>query len=384
MRKFPKVHVGLLSFAVLISTLGLICLALLKQSKETTPKAMAKDGVVAPADIPIRVDPTVELFSVIYRLADINQYNEMELPRYVEEVREFFGGFQNHRAVQVVKELNQTHAINGNAPMDLAVRLTAPPYLELRTPVALALDDMDTRWDADILPVLIEAAQEFAMDTDFMAFFQAHQSLHESAVESLRFTLAETDVLPWFHEFFGGSPESYLVILGLLNGTCNYGSRVTHSGGATEFISMLGGIDPDQQGTPQYARSRFLPTLVHEFNHSYINPLVARHSEALRPSGESIFAHLQEGMNYWGYNHWYVMYYEYLVRAATVRYLEGNEGPGAAQREVRQDEQDGFPGLGKLAGLLREYELHRDQYPDLDAFMPRLVEFFQEMAEEMG
>ena len=344
----------------------------------------AAEGPVIQADLPIRVDPTVELFSVLYRLAGINQYTERELPGYVEEVEEYFGAYQDHPAIQVVKDLNESHAINGNAPMDLAVRLSVPPGLELRTPMAEALGDMDSRWDEAIVPVLLEAARTFAVDTDFMAFFQAHEAFYDSAVQSLAATLSETDMLPWFKQFFGAEPESYVVILGLLNGSCNYGSRVTHPDSAMEFTSMLGAIDPDRNGIPRYAQDRFVPTIVHEFSHSYINPLVDRHAEALRPSGEVIFSHLGEAMEYWGYNHWYVMYYEYLVRASTVRYLEVNDGARAVDRMVERDEEGGFVGVGELAGILADYEDHRDQYPDLDAFMPRVVEFFDLFAKAMG
>jgi len=380
MWKLAKDQRAILHSSLALLLLGLAGWALLREPDGSGDKAAS----LSRADLPIRVDPTVELFSVIYRLADIGQYTEMELPGYVEEVERYFGSFRDHASVQVARELDQSHAINGNAPMDLAVRLTAPPDLELRTPLAEALGDMDRRWDDAIVPVLLEAARTFAADTDFMTFFRGNEATYGSAVQSLQATLSQTDMLPWFQEFFGGEPESYVVILGLLNGSCNYGSRVTHPDGTVEFFSMLGAVDPDRNGIPRYARSRFVPTIVHEFSHSYINPLVDRHVEELQPSGEVVFAYLKEAMHHWGYDHWYVMDYEYLVRAATVRYLQASEGTGAAERAVRRDEEDGFVGLGELAGLLADYEAHRDRYPKLDAFMPRLVEFFEGLAKAMG
>jgi len=111
---------------------------------------------------------------------------------------------------------------------------------------------------------------------------------------------------------------------------------------------------------------------------------VDRHAQALRPSGEVIFSYLREAMEYWGYNHWYVMYYEYLVRAGTVRYLEVSDGVRAADRNVRQDEEGGFVGVGELADLMAEYEADRIRYPNLDAFMPRVQEFFEGLAGAMG
>ena len=146
---------------------------------------------------------------------------------------------------------------------------------------------------------------------------------------------------------------------------------------------MLGGLDPDRDGVPRYEQDRFIPTIVHEFNHSYVNPLVERHREAFRLAGEHIFSRLESNMTRWGYNHWYVMINEYLVRAGTIRYLRTREGRRAARRNISRDERAGFPQIGDLADLLSEYESDRERYPDLEAFLPRIVAFFDEMAEEM-
>jgi hypothetical protein len=286
--------------------------------------------------------------------------------------------------VVLAQEMNRTYAINGNAPMDLAVHLTPPPELELRSSVPLVLDDLDSRWSPDLIPPLLAAARDFARDTGFQAFFGAHRPFYEKAVSSLRTTLAGAEMLPWFQRFFGERPEDYVIVLGLLNGSCNYGSRVTFPDGRQEFVSMLGARYPDTGGIPTYPRERYIPTIVHEFNHSYVNPLVDKHRETLRGPGEALFTHLGDGLHRWGYDYWYVMLYEYLVRGATIRYLEANEGPDAAGAMARRDMRAGFPGITELSDLLAEYEADRVTYPDLEAFIPRLVAFFHELAGEVG
>lgn len=332
-------------------------------------------------EFPIRVEPTVELFSIIHRLAGTGQYDEVTLPEYVRDVWDHFGAFQDHPAVALAQEMSRSHSINGNAPMDLAVHVTPPPMLELRAPMELVLDDLDSRWSAEIIPPWLEAASAFARDTDFQSFFNAHESFYDQAVSSLRGTLAGTRMLPWFQEFYGSAPENYVQIIGLLNGTCDYGSRVTFPDGRMEAVSMVGAQDPDRDGIPQFSRSLFLPTIIHEFNHSYVNPMVDRNLEVLQPAGEALFPHLEETLARWGYNHWYVMVYEYLTRATTIRYLAAVEGPAAAELETNRDQEVGFWGVGELAGLLETYESDRSTHPDFESFLPRTVEFFQGMAD---
>jgi hypothetical protein len=191
-------------------------------------------------------------------------------------------------------------------------------------------------------------------------------------------------MLPWFSAFFGKAPDRYSIVLGLLNGSCNYGSRITFPDGSQEFVSLLGGLDPSRNGVPRYARSRYVPTIVHEFSHSHLNPLVDRNLGALKPSGEALFLLLAEDMHRWGYDHWYVMLYEYLVRASTLRYLAVAEGVEVAEAESLRDLRAGFPGTLDLAEVLGEYEADRVAYPNLQSFLPRLVDFFTELAESLA
>ena len=350
--------------------------------------AGSQSAVSVPASvrdpIPIQVDAAVEFFSVIHRLAGTGQYDENGLPTYVNEVWDHFGPYRDHPAVSLARMMNLENGINGNAPMDLAIHLTPPPELALRAPVELVLEDLDSRWKADLIPPLLEVARKFALDTDFQSFFKAHHPFYDQAVESLRSTLAGADMIPWFGSFFGEVPDRYTIVLGLLNGSCNYGSRVTFPDGSQEFVSMLGGLDPHPDGVPRFARQRYVPTIVHEFSHSYVNPLVDRNLEALRPAGETLFSLLEEDMHRWGYDYWYVMLYEYLVRASTLRYLTFAEGVETAESEALQDLRAGFPGTLDLAEILEEYEADRVAFPNLQAFLPRLVDFFAELADSLG
>jgi hypothetical protein len=327
------------------------------------------------------VDPRVELLSTIHRLAKTGQYDAFDLPDYTQDVETHFNPYKNHNAVRLAIKLRETHDLDGNSPMALAVYLTDPPGLKGRAPLIPPPDDLDSRWTEDAIPLFLEAAREFTIDTDFMMFFAAHQELYERAVENFSSTLKETRMLAWFEDFFGYKSDAYVIILGLQNGTCNYGASVTLPDGSREFNSLLGATRPDSHGAPQYPRAGYLPIIVHEFCHSYVNPLVDRHNEALRESGEILFPLHEDKMRRWGYNLWYVMFYEYLTRACVIRYLLVEEGRQAAEHKIQDDERAGFPVIRKLVEVLAEYAKQRSTFPTLDAFMPQVVAFFDEYAE---
>jgi hypothetical protein len=264
--------------------------------------------------------------------------------------------------------------------MSLAVFLSDPPGLEGRVALLPPPPALGRRWHPEVIPAFLKAAREFARDTDFMAFFNKHSDLYERSVQNLQRSLQDTNIRPWFQEFFGYQPENYIIILGLQNGLSNYGAYVLLDDGTWEFYSILGARHPDHLGAPQYRRSWALPIIIHEFCHSYVNPLVNRNLTRLRGSGERIFPHLKAKIRRWGYNFWHVMIQEYLVRACVLRYLAANEGTGAYEGMARYDERAGFPGIRGLAECLKTYEGAREKYPDLESYIPVIVRYFGELA----
>jgi len=61
-----------------------------------------------------------------------------------------------------------------------------------------------------------------------------------------------------------------------------------------------------------------------------------------------------------------------------VRYLSKHLGAESARREVALDRGSGFPWVGPLADTLLEYERDRSRYPTIEAFVPRVVAFFED------
>jgi hypothetical protein len=73
---------------------------------------------------------------------------------------------------------------------------------------------------------------------------------------------------------------------------------------------------------------------------------------------------------------------ESLVRACTVRYVKQYQGGEAAQQAIQSEKRKGFLWMQEMSDLLGEYEAHRDQYPTLEDFSPRLVTFFADYAKD--
>jgi hypothetical protein len=123
--------------------------------------------------IKVRVDPTVELFCTIHRLAKTGVDESHELPNYIRDIENYFAPFRNHRAVNMAKNLWETHHINISALSTLVVYLGDPPELIPLNQLDPLPSELDSRWTVDVIPEFIEAAREFSRDSEYMVFFTA-------------------------------------------------------------------------------------------------------------------------------------------------------------------------------------------------------------------
>jgi hypothetical protein len=328
----------------------------------------------------VSVDPRVELLSLIFRLAGNHEYNQARVPSYAQEAENQFGGFREHHVVQLARELQETRGVSYDACMGMAVHLTDALDPKLRIPLKPWPESLDQRWTASGAEQFLAAAREFIKDTDFQKFIKGHQSLYETTETRLKTMIERQGHLEWFGAFFGERPRAaFTVIPGLLNGGCCYGPHFRDPKGNEELYCVLGVWQTDAAGLPEFSGAVF-DTVVHEFTHSYANQIIDRHLDELRPAGDKLFPAVSQRMEAQAYGEASTMLRESLVRACGVRYVRDYRGAAAARRVIEKEKQAGFLWMQELPDLLGEYEAHRDKYPTLETFAPRLVSFFNDYA----
>ena len=334
--------------------------------------------------VPISVDPAVELVCVIYRLAEMPQYDVNALPRYIRKIEEHFGPHRDHPAVALAREFRQSYRINGSAPMALAVYLTAPPELNGRVPLSPRPEDLDPRWTEEAIARFREAARAFSRDTRFQEFWDGHEELYARSEKALKESLEGHEITPWLQDFFDVKADAYTVIVGMQIGRGNYGMRRTREDGSAEFLSIIGASSPSRwSGVPRFDESWLIRTVVHEFAHPFVNPIVHGNEELLKEVGEKLHAHLKDHMMRQGYSTWQHLWHEYLVRAVVLRHLHHSGGEAGIPKLIEKDELQGFPKTELLAAALAEYEADRKNYPTLDHFLPRAVDCLEEILRSL-
>jgi predicted Ser/Thr protein kinase len=341
----------------------------------------------SPASTPplrVMVDPRVELISIIFRLAGNPEYNQGRVESYTADVKKQFGAFREHPAVKLARRAYNTRGVSTDAPMSMAAHLADAYEGRAQIPLDPRPKSLDRRWTGNDASNFLAATRQFVKDTSFREFFEQHRPLYETTESRMRALMKRQGHMEWFDGYFGARPQaSYTVALGLLNGYDNYGTSCRDSEGNEELFCILGVSETDAQGCPKF-RDDMLRIVAHEFCHSYANPIIDRHTKELELAGKKLFQLVATKMRSIGYHNGHTLLYESLVRACVIRYVRHYDGALAAWRVIQEQKRHGFLWIEELSDLLEEYEAHRDQYPTLEKFSPRLVAFFNADAEKLA
>jgi hypothetical protein len=138
----------------------------------------------------------------------------------------------------------------------------------------------------------------------------------------------------------------------------------------------------DEKGLPVFADD-FLPTIIHEFNHSFINHLVRAREKQFLPSGEKVYQPVADKMAKLAYGNWKTAIIESIVRAAVVRYLFDRGEFEKASAELVNERNKGFLWIDELFVLLGTYENNRTAYPTFRSFLPVLEGYCVDLSKRI-
>jgi Domain of unknown function (DUF4932)/Bacterial Ig-like domain len=329
-----------------------------------------------------RVDERVELLSIVFRLANNFEYNMNTLPAYSSDIDRYFLPYRTHPAVQMAHKLAEKNDVGFDAVMAMAISLSSPP--ELKPLVPFTADIPDKRWGTDVekfLPLL----RDFYRDTRFSDFNTAHQAMYRLAEERFAAALGMVH-FDWYPHFYGDAPDlAYHLVLGMNNGGGNYGPRLVHPDGGMDLFSIIGCWTQDDAGNPTYPPDEgYLSTIIHEFNHSFVNPTVAEHWKKFQ-GAEQIFAYVAPQMQQMAYGSAQTMVDESLVRAAVIIYFQdAGEGNRENLKRIREEQRNGFFWMDQLVDSLKRYESMRAKYPTFTSYIPQIALFYSELAPHIA
>lgn len=332
-----------------------------------------------------QVNENVELMSILSRMADFTEYHMDMAGQYIKDMDNYFKNNTEHIAVQYMKELRDKYGISYDAVMSMAVHLK-----KQEGTFSLIEEDtskLDDRWTDVDKEKFLSYLNDFYNDTKFNEFFKAHNDIYKKGIKSFQDNVTSSFNADWYSNFYGNEPqENYTIIIGFCNGGGNYGVTRQLKGRKKDVFAIVGYF-VNEEDVPMYNK-RYLPTLIHEFNHSFINHYLdenkyPEHVKQLEAAANALYMNSLMSMSQQAYGSWQTMINESLVRAAVICYMLDNEFEKEDIRNVLLEQvQRNFRWMPELVTLLRKYEKKQSKYGNFENFYPNVISFFKEYAQQ--
>ncbi|MDQ6902582.1 MAG: DUF4932 domain-containing protein [Bacteroidota bacterium] len=284
-------------------------------------------------NIKSQVDKRVELLSIIFRLAGNKEYNDNFAKTYVADIDKHFNKFKNDSLIQFARQLHENDGIGYEAVMTFAVCLIFQNNHFVFEKNFKS--DLDKRWKEKDALKFLSLLNSFYIKSSFTEFFNDENEYYSIITTSLNNTL-KTFNTSWFYKYFGKiTEEQFNIVVGCGNGGGNYGVK-NHN---KEIFAIIGSETFNDSGFPIFRTQDCFPTIVHEFNHSFINPLLNNYemNETFRKSTTVLLDSMKNEMENQAYGDWQTLVNESLVRASVVRYLIDN---GAEEKVINAEIAD--------------------------------------------
>lgn len=326
------------------------------------------------------IDERVELMSVLARLAKYEEYTDSTFISYVTRIETYFAPFRNSEVVEVLQDLRDSTHLAYDGIMQMAVNLEIEG--DKLTPI-MDISQKDERWSSAFTSRFYRAINTFYSESDFHNWFQNNSVLYDSILDNTSF-ISNIDQ-EWFYKFFGSRNESsFRLILAPGNGYGNYGPSVDSKNGKTIY-SIIGCTEIDATGIPFFSEHAIIPTIIHEFSHSFVNPLIESQFDVFEKSSTELYTKTSTEMQKLAYGDSKALINESIVRACVIRYMMNHDyDPNEVKFGKIANKRIGFYWISELVELLGKYEKNRETYPKMTDFIVELNSFFEKTVKTIA
>lgn len=325
-------------------------------------------------ELEIRVDRRTELLAIIeiisnYRIKYPFLLEKYGNENYVLEIENQFKDFKNHKVIQLFNYLTLNYDFCFSTPIQL--------FLQLNEDFSLSVihdEPFKTKLQGDTKVLdLLSLLPIFAQEIDFNGYYKNNEHRYRKFIDNVKSQLTGLEIVKFMNNYYG-IENSKRFIVNLIPWR-TYGCYGTHNG--NELYTNLCCHHRSKTEDDIYPADdkifNYSSFLVHEFSHSFINPLTNKY--LLIQDDDPVFSDIRDKMAELGYRSNKAILNDHIVRAITLRYLFLHRTDiSYYNQQLETDENWGFSYIRNILQSLKTYENNRTQYKIMDDFYPLLIQ----------
>ncbi len=322
-------------------------------------------------DVRIQVLPELELFQILCQLSKTYQgLNTLDF-QYKADIKTGFDGYKDHPAVSVLRQIMDRHPAHNCIK---AYILNEEYQNNIEQLNLLRLENTAARLKA--VTELRAACQQFAKDTQFIAFFEKNRPYYEGKVQAVKAALAGLDLITSREAFWGIGKDQYRIVLALLERDIHSCWFTSNAQQHSLFIltpkfaingdAVFGNAETSDLQQGKLAACDYIYYgSGHEFGHSVVNPLTQAYETQITAL---LLAYEKSGQpNKMDFLN------ESILRTFTAYEFVQQGKMDVAQMILQGEAMNGYTYNEQLLSLLQEYDQNRNQYPSFKDYLPHLL-----------
>lgn len=324
-------------------------------------------------EIKVQINPCLELINSILLTS---RYNELTKPyigyglmtdtenEYTYSIKSFFQNYKNHKIYEVVENMIP-HGFTFSRPVEIALSLDSRD-LSIQFP----LSPLCIEYSGGILKIneLLELLKDFVKESNYFSFFESKSYFYDAYIKKANQTVRSNAFVSILENEFGKQQNSYnFVISSLMKG--NFGICFQNS--VTKKADIFSVFSSDD-----FSLSPAI--LLHEYSHSFINPLTEKYHDIVQKYQETyeILAKYKLPNYLSGYEGWEECVNEHLVRAMTIYILRKCQYTELADQLLNNDLYHGYRYIPQILEKYKYYDSNRNVYANFECYYPILLNVF--------
>lgn len=327
---------------------------------------MKKEIVIREKNINFSVNPFIECLGVAFILAEFTLNKPRTNKKYVQLIKKTFSSHKSHRFVEKIKTLLEKPGFKYDAPVEMALSMwrKKEPSKQLLERAGLTKKEYK---------ILFKDMINFIETSNFYEFFTENQSYYANNLCQYIKDINQHSPQAYLFNFLGLDSNNLNIVLMFGVSTANYGIKINKN-----IYCCIRPYKESRFGNEIdfcYDLTYMTTLILHEFAHSFINPITATYKKKIDNIDKQHFQ-LAFQKNPYG-EHKETVVNETIIRTIECLYVKKHFIE--SYQKIKQDYiNDGFIYIPQLEIAFDNYLSKRNCFKTIKEFYLELIKIFNE------